>query len=583
MTRISSAPPSLNLNPLLDQIGSQAGAAKDNGNTAAFDSHLERFSRDAGGEPTAEDANSTFPALASGDAPATGQDQPNSVSALFAALTGDTQGKESPASPSTDHGSKTGFNSQLAQFNKGASGQRPAERPNTASSAMEAATPSEKEPSNSVSTLFAALTGNTQSDEAPASALAAKQASEATGTNRRTDSNPDTGHKGQVAAPALPPKTSIAFADNTAAGTVPPQMSGKASGGGMPKDNVPSPAQPKPASQNSDAPVAADTPQPAAAPLDPSAAAQAAAAMMAKPLGAQDTIAPQALGKLGGAPQAGPKVPHAASPASNASASRAARSSAAPASGVQSQQDSMAAVTQKDALNLSTNSSDTGDSSSQTIKMKLSSIQAQTHLAPVQHLSPATQIADFIASAAGNVAGNMASTDSPDSTPAAASSQSPDAGAAVTSQPSTSMIKTLTLSLEPDSLGTVTVTMRLADSGLDLQLEAAKSETTSLIEKDKGSLSDRLQTLGYSVDSLVVKTAAMQGTHQDPSNDQSAMGQGQQQAASDASASGLSQNGGRNANDQSPTPRGREAAAGRNQEAGSDPSASRTIGDGVYV
>jgi hypothetical protein len=305
--------------------------------------------------------------------------------------------------------------------------------------------------------------------------------------------------------------------------------------------------------------------------------------MMAMPLSAQNAVTMQASGKLAGTPGSGSNVTQSSASLSSASSVRASGPFTALASAAQSQQDSMPSVTQKDALSLSTDSSKADDVSSQTIKMKVSSIQAQTHFAPVQHLSPTAQIADFIASAAGNAAGPSASADSSDNAPAAASGQSPDTGAAATLQPSTSMIKTLTLSLEPDSLGTVTVTMRLADSGLDLQLEATKSETTSLIEKDKGSLSDRLQTLGYSVDSLVVKTAAMQGTHQDPSNDQSTMGQGQQQAANDASASGLSQNGGRNGNDQSPTQRGRETAAGLNQEGGSGPSGTRTVGDGVYV
>jgi flagellar hook-length control protein FliK len=223
--------------------------------------------------------------------------------------------------------------------------------------------------------------------------------------------------------------------------------------------------------------------------------------------------------------------------------------------------------------------SETDGSSAQTIKMKVSSIQAQTHFAPVQQLSPALQIAEFVASAAGDMAG----ADSPDGAAATANSQSPDASGLSLNTPPASMIKTLTLSLEPDSLGTVTVTMRLADSGLDLQLEAAKSATTSLIEKDKANLSDRLQSLGYAVDSVVVTTAPARGANQDPTHDQSAAGQGQQQAGSDAPASGLSQNGGRNGNDQSPAQRGGETTAGLNQESVADPSAARTIGDGIFV
>lgn len=571
MTRISSASPTPS--PLLDQIGSQSGAAKDNGDTAAFDSHLARFSQDANGESDSVSSQS-----ASRDTAAPEKDQPNSVSALFAALTGDAQGKGSLGSASKESGSKAGLNSQLARFNTGTSGQESAESSNAASSAIETSAQSAKESSNAISTLFATLTGNTQSNEAETSALAAKQTPEEVGVNSAAGSGAGTGHKGQAVAKLS--QTSIAFANDAAASTVPAQMQGKAPGGVLPKDNVQSSVQPKPASRNSDTPVAADTAQPANASLDPAAAA---AAMMAMPLSAQNTVATQVSGKLAGTPGSGSNLPQSATPLSATASAQVARSAAAPANGVQSQEDAMPSVTQKDAHNLSTDSSGADGASSQTIKMKVSSIQAQTHLAPVQHLSPTAQIADFIASAAGTTAGPLASADSPDNTPAAVSSQSPDTGAVATPQPSTSMIKTLTLSLEPDSLGTVTVTMRLADSGLDLQLEAAKSETTSLIEKDKGSLSDRLQTLGYSVDSLVVKTAAMQGIHQGPSNDQSTMGQGQQQAANDPSASSQSQNGGRNGNDQSPTQTGRETAAGPNREGSLNPSGSRTIADGVYV
>jgi hypothetical protein len=103
-----------------------------------------------------------------------------------------------------------------------------------------------------------------------------------------------------------------------------------------------------------------------------------------------------------------------------------------------------------------------------------------------------------------------------------------------------------------------------------------------LIEKDKDNLSDKLQSLGYSVDSMVVKTAMPQGSHLDPSNDQATAGQGQQ-AGTDASASGSSQHGGRNTNDQSPAQTGRQAGGRLIQDTGSDLSSLRALDDGVYV
>jgi hypothetical protein len=124
--------------------------------------------------------------------------------------------------------------------------------------------------------------------------------------------------------------------------------------------------------------------------------------------------------------------------------------------------------------------------------------------------------------------------------------------------------------------------MRLVNSGLEVQVEAEKADTTSLIEKDKDSLSDKLQSLGYSVDSLVVKTVAAQGANLDPSSDQSTAGQGQQ-AANDAAASGSSQNGGRNAGDQSSAQNRGQSGGGLRQDGTADLASVHNVGDGVYL
>jgi chemotaxis protein MotD len=137
------------------------------------------------------------------------------------------------------------------------------------------------------------------------------------------------------------------------------------------------------------------------------------------------------------------------------------------------------------------------------------------------------------------------------------------------------------LALEPDNLGTVTIRMRLVDSGLELKVEAENSETAAKIENDKSSLSDKLRSMGYTVDSVVVSTVAAQTSHLNLSNDQ-AMGQGQQQTASDAGASGLSQNGSGGSNDQFPAQR-RQEGGGTRQETGGGPAVSGNISDGLYV
>jgi hypothetical protein len=63
----------------------------------------------------------------------------------------------------------------------------------------------------------------------------------------------------------------------------------------------------------------------------------------------------------------------------------------------------------------------------------------------------------------------------------------------------------LRLQLDPQHLGGVTVTMRLAGTRLELRVEAEQPETARLIGKDKSLIVAKLQSAGYELDTLVIQ------------------------------------------------------------------------------
>ncbi|MGY3617844.1 flagellar hook-length control protein FliK [Bradyrhizobium sp. USDA 10063] len=61
-------------------------------------------------------------------------------------------------------------------------------------------------------------------------------------------------------------------------------------------------------------------------------------------------------------------------------------------------------------------------------------------------------------------------------------------------------IRMLTLQLDPPSLGTVTVRMRLAGDAVEVRLLADRHETTQLLREERGALMDAMQSAGYTFD-----------------------------------------------------------------------------------
>jgi chemotaxis protein MotD len=162
----------------------------------------------------------------------------------------------------------------------------------------------------------------------------------------------------------------------------------------------------------------------------------------------------------------------------------------------------------------------------------------------------------------------------------AASAPAPETPAGAT-HPAT-VIRTLTIQLEPADLGTLTVHLTIKNDGLEVHVEASRRETARMIEDDQKTLSHLLQSAGYRVDALAVQVsdaarmgAAPQGAA-NPGAQSSALPSGQQQQ-------GSSQPGG-----QSPgSPQHQERDGGERHETrsgnGHDKANADRLGGDVYV
>jgi chemotaxis protein MotD len=68
-------------------------------------------------------------------------------------------------------------------------------------------------------------------------------------------------------------------------------------------------------------------------------------------------------------------------------------------------------------------------------------------------------------------------------------------------------VKMLVLRLQPETLGTVTVRLRLVGNALELQLQAASIETAELLQRDRGALEECLKASGYDTDLSAIQAA----------------------------------------------------------------------------
>ena len=74
-----------------------------------------------------------------------------------------------------------------------------------------------------------------------------------------------------------------------------------------------------------------------------------------------------------------------------------------------------------------------------------------------------------------------------------------------------SVVKVLRLELQPADLGTITIRMSLRQDGLDIRVEANRSDTASMLQRDQDSLAKLLTSAGYRIDGLAVVAAQTDG------------------------------------------------------------------------
>jgi hypothetical protein len=134
-------------------------------------------------------------------------------------------------------------------------------------------------------------------------------------------------------------------------------------------------------------------------------------------------------------------------------------------------------------------------------------LNVESHLPPVSFPPVAGQIVASIAAEAGTPTGSEGADSKLHQPPTALSILSGAAGGP------REVTKILSLRLEPASLGTVTVRMRLSGPGLGLEVEAEHSETAQFLAENKETLAARLRSLGYLMENVVIKQAPPHSGH----------------------------------------------------------------------
>jgi chemotaxis protein MotD len=89
-------------------------------------------------------------------------------------------------------------------------------------------------------------------------------------------------------------------------------------------------------------------------------------------------------------------------------------------------------------------------------------------------------------------------------------------------------VRMLTLQLDPPSMGTVTVRMRLAGDAVEVRLSADRQDTTQLLRQEQGALVDAMQSAGYTFDIASIDHSA--GSDANPNPGQSHTQSDQQQS-----------------------------------------------------
>ncbi|MBR0749487.1 flagellar hook-length control protein FliK [Bradyrhizobium japonicum] len=126
---------------------------------------------------------------------------------------------------------------------------------------------------------------------------------------------------------------------------------------------------------------------------------------------------------------------------------------------------------------------------------KVTVIQQETHLPPAQ-FSATQQVANAVVAELKE-------------SPAPTASTAPDLATSQTNAPEP--LKILTINLEPPALGNVTVRLRLVGSEVSVHLAAARKDTSLMLDQQRDSIRDLMQSAGYVADVAPVQHGSLDG------------------------------------------------------------------------
>jgi chemotaxis protein MotD len=128
---------------------------------------------------------------------------------------------------------------------------------------------------------------------------------------------------------------------------------------------------------------------------------------------------------------------------------------------------------------------------------KVTVVQQETHLPPVSQFSAPQQVANAVVTEL-------------KSSPSPASSATLDL-AASQSNTADQPLKILTINLEPPALGNVTVRLRLVGTEVTVQLAAERKDTSQMLDQQRDSIRDLMQSAGYAAEVAPVQHGSLDG------------------------------------------------------------------------
>jgi len=151
---------------------------------------------------------------------------------------------------------------------------------------------------------------------------------------------------------------------------------------------------------------------------------------------------------------------------------------------------------------------------------KVTVVQQETHLPPTQFGAP-QQVANAVVAELKE-------------SPAPAASTAPDFAASPANVPEP--LKILTINLEPPALGNVTVRLRLVGSEVSVHLAAERKDTSLMLDQQRDSIRDLMQSAGYVADVAPVQHGSLDGFQSGSGQSQPQLS-GQQQPSSQSQGS----------------------------------------------